>query len=92
MRNERQYLRLFVLGFVTEPAHSGMPPSLPIPVETLAPPFDCERTLYSVDLFLTHYRIFSCDLKDIFSTSGRADRAGHLPVGFLALQGLALVM
>ena len=40
MRNERQYRRLYVLGFVTEPAHSGMQPALPIPVETLAPPFD----------------------------------------------------
>ena len=38
MRNERQYRRLYVLGFVTEPAHSGMQPALPIPVETLAPP------------------------------------------------------
>ena len=39
MRNERQYRRLYVLGFVTEPAHSGMQPALPIPVETLAPPY-----------------------------------------------------
>ena len=39
MRNERQYRRLYVLGFVTEPAHSGMQPALPIPVETFAPPF-----------------------------------------------------
>ena len=39
MRNERQYRRLYVLGFVTEPAHSGMQPALPIPVETLAPPW-----------------------------------------------------
>lgn len=38
MRNERQYRRLYVLGFVTEPAHSGMQPAFPIPVETLAPP------------------------------------------------------
>jgi hypothetical protein len=28
MRNERQYRRLYVLGFVTEPAHSGMQPAL----------------------------------------------------------------
>ncbi len=39
MRNERQYRRLYVLGFVTEPAHSGMQPALPIPVETFAPPY-----------------------------------------------------
>lgn len=39
MRNERQYRRLYVLGLVTEPAHSGMQPVLPIPVETLAPPY-----------------------------------------------------
>ena len=38
MRNERQYRRLYELGFFTEPAHSGMQPALPIPVETLAPP------------------------------------------------------
>ena len=38
VRNERQSRRLLVLGFVTEPAHSGMQPALPIPVETLAPP------------------------------------------------------
>ena len=38
VRNERQYRRLYVLGFVTEPAHSGMQPALPIPVETFAPP------------------------------------------------------
>ena len=38
MRNERQYRRLYVLGLVTEPAHSGMQPVLPIPVETFAPP------------------------------------------------------
>jgi hypothetical protein len=26
VRNERQYRRLYELGFLTEPAHSGMPP------------------------------------------------------------------
>ena len=40
MRNERQYRRLYVLGLVTEPAHSGMQPALPIPVETLPPPYN----------------------------------------------------
>ena len=40
VRNERQCRRLLVLGFLSEPAHSGMQPALPIPVETLAPPFD----------------------------------------------------
>ena len=40
MRNERQYRRLYVLGFLSEPAHSGMQPALPITVETFAPPFD----------------------------------------------------
>ena len=39
VRNERQCRRLLVLGFLTEPAHSGMQPALPIPVETLAPPW-----------------------------------------------------
>jgi hypothetical protein len=39
VRNERQCRRLLVLGFLSEPAHSGMQPALPIPVETLAPPF-----------------------------------------------------
>ena len=39
MRNERQYRRLYVLGLVTEPAHSGMQPALPILVETFAPPY-----------------------------------------------------
>ena len=38
VRNERQCRRLLVLGFLSEPAHSGMQPALPIPVETLAPP------------------------------------------------------
>jgi len=40
VRNERQYRRLYELGFLTEPAHSGMQPALPIPVETLAPPYN----------------------------------------------------
>ena len=39
VRNERQYRRLYVLGLLTEPAHSGMQPVLPIPVETFAPPY-----------------------------------------------------
>ena len=39
VRNERQCRRLLVLGFLSEPAHSGMQPALPIPVETLAPPW-----------------------------------------------------
>jgi len=38
VRNERRCRRLYELGFLTEPAHSGMQPALPIPVETLAPP------------------------------------------------------
>ena len=38
VRNERQCRRLLVLGFLSEPAHSGMQPALPIPVETFAPP------------------------------------------------------
>ena len=40
VRNERQCRRLLVLGFLSEPAHSGMQPALPIPVETLAPPLN----------------------------------------------------
>ena len=67
MRNERQYRRLYVLGFVTEPAHSGMQPALPIPVETLAPPknsknfsykfkaLSCMCWLYTLSLKITTY-------------------------------------
>ena len=44
VRNERQSLRLLVLGFLTEPAHSGMQPALPIPVETFAPPYNLETS------------------------------------------------
>ena len=50
VRNERQYRRLCVLpDFLTRPTGiPGMQPSLPIPVETLAPPKIGESQIYGL--------------------------------------------
>ena len=58
VRNERQCRRLLVLGFLSEPAHSGMQPALPIPVETLAPPLksvDCNWRLGAGTDLTSHF-------------------------------------
>jgi len=54
VRNERQCRRLLVLGFLSEPAHSGMQPALPIPVETLAPPFDSVTDIWRLGVGKNH--------------------------------------
>ena len=83
------------MGFVTEPAHSGMPPSLPTPVETLAPPLKNDRflcvgiVLRSVSIIAPYGEILQAMIQ---LTCCTLYRTRHLAIGLFTLKVLTLVM